>query len=228
MTEISLYEKSSGVRRETAVQDEIQPMPFWLSLLLFGIPAAVMIVGLTVGIPLLEGLGLDPIVSFLTAFTVPMALMFTAALVGYHKVEGRPLSRAAFAARMRFPRLRLKDLLWGILVFVVGVAGAALLSQAARGLIDGGWISLPDNLPLLLDPRSTISGAALDEAAGGTLRGRWDIVILYLVFLFFNIAGEELWWRGTILPRQEVRHGRATWLVHGLRCALPSLLAHSG
>ena len=220
MTEISLYEKSSGVSQNTAVQEEIQPMSFWLSLLLFGISTAVMIVSLTIGIPLLERVGLEPIVSFLTAFTVPMVLMFTAALVGYHKVEGRPLNRTAFAARMRFPRFRFKDLLWGIILFAVGLAGAALLSQAARGLIDAGWMPLPDNLPLLLDPRATISGATLDQAAGGTLRGRWDIVALYLVFLFFNIAGEELWWRGYILPRQEVTHGRLAWLVHGLLWAL--------
>ncbi len=220
MTEISLYEKNTGEMQEATVQYEIQSMPFWLSLLLFGIPTAVFFASFYVGIPLLERVGLEPIVSFLMALTVPMALMFTAALVGYHKIEGRPLNRAAFAVRMRFPRLRLKDLLWGVMVFVVGVAGAALLSQVSRGLIDAGWISLPDNLPLLLDPRSTISGATLDQVAGGTLRGRWDIVALYLVYLFFNIAGEELWWRGYILPRQELTHGRLAWLVHGLLWAM--------
>jgi membrane protease YdiL (CAAX protease family) len=36
------------------------------------------------------------------------------------------------------------------------------------------------------------------------------------VTFFFNIVGEELWWRGLILPRQELSFGRYTWLVHGL------------
>jgi membrane protease YdiL (CAAX protease family) len=31
-----------------------------------------------------------------------------------------------------------------------------------------------------------------------------------------NIFGEELWWRGYILPRQELQLGRYTWLVHGI------------
>ena len=34
--------------------------------------------------------------------------------------------------------------------------------------------------------------------------------------LVFNIGGEELWWRGYVLPRQELAFGRITWVVHGL------------
>ena len=37
-----------------------------------------------------------------------------------------------------------------------------------------------------------------------------------LIYYFFNIMGEELWWRGYIFPRQELAHGQRTWLVHGL------------
>jgi len=122
MAHISLYENSSSVMQEVAVQEELQPLRLWLSLLLFGIPAAIIVVSLYVGIPLFERAGLEPIVSFLMAFTMPMALMFTAALVGYHKIEGRPLNRAAFAARMRFPRFRFKDLLWGHHIVCAGVS----------------------------------------------------------------------------------------------------------
>lgn len=31
-----------------------------------------------------------------------------------------------------------------------------------------------------------------------------------------NVVGEELWWRGYILPRQALAFGALTWLVHGL------------
>lgn len=216
MSEITVYEKSMGTRPEPAEERAIQPLPFWLSLLLFAIPAALMVVSMFWGIPWLEGLGLEPIVSFLTAFTIPMAWMFTAALVGYHKIEGRPLRWDSFAARMRFPRLRFKDLLWGLLIFGVGMITMALLTPLVLAFIEAGWLPVPGNLPLLLDPQATISGAALAQQASGALRGRWDIVILFMIYLFFNIAGEELWWRGYILPRQELRHGRLAWVVHGL------------
>jgi hypothetical protein len=52
---------------------------------------------------------------------------------------------------------------------------------------------------------------------GIPLHGRWWIAIYYaLVLLFGNIAGEELWWRGYLLPRQELAHGSTTWIVHGI------------
>jgi hypothetical protein len=43
------------------------------------------------------------------------------------------------------------------------------------------------------------------------------VPLLALVGLFFNIVGVEFWWRGYILPRQEVRFGRRAWLVNGTR-----------
>jgi membrane protease YdiL (CAAX protease family) len=52
---------------------------------------------------------------------------------------------------------------------------------------------------------------------GIPLHGRWWVAAYYaLVLLFGNIAGEELWWRGYLLPRQELAHGRTTWIVHGV------------
>jgi membrane protease YdiL (CAAX protease family) len=31
-----------------------------------------------------------------------------------------------------------------------------------------------------------------------------------------NVGGEELWWRGYVLPRQELTLGANAWFVHGL------------
>ena len=51
---------------------------------------------------------------------------------------------------------------------------------------------------------------------GIPLAGRWWLGAYYAaVLLLGNVAGEELWWRGYLLPRQELAHGRAAWLVHG-------------
>jgi membrane protease YdiL (CAAX protease family) len=49
------------------------------------------------------------------------------------------------------------------------------------------------------------------------LRGQWWVAVYYAVVLVFgNIAGEELWWRGYLLPRQEAASGSVAWLFHGL------------
>ena len=43
---------------------------------------------------------------------------------------------------------------------------------------------------------------------GIPLGGAWWVLFYYAtVILLFNIGGEELWWRGYVLPRQELAFG---------------------
>jgi len=52
---------------------------------------------------------------------------------------------------------------------------------------------------------------------GMPLQGAWWILIYYAVLIFVcNIGGEELWWRGYVLPRQELAFGRSAWIIHGI------------
>jgi membrane protease YdiL (CAAX protease family) len=52
---------------------------------------------------------------------------------------------------------------------------------------------------------------------GLPLQGAWWIPAYYgVVMLVCNIGGEELWWRGYVLPRQELAFGRTAWIVHGI------------
>ena len=57
---------------------------------------------------------------------------------------------------------------------------------------------------------------SIEELAGGAVKGNWTLVWVSFVTLFFNIFGEELWWRGYLLPRQELVHGSSTWIIHGV------------
>jgi membrane protease YdiL (CAAX protease family) len=52
---------------------------------------------------------------------------------------------------------------------------------------------------------------------GIQLIGAWWVFFFYAAWLVvFNLFGEELWWRGYVLPRQELAFGRGTWAIHGL------------
>jgi membrane protease YdiL (CAAX protease family) len=205
-------------KRETT--GALRPMGWKLSLLFFGIPALALVAAYYGFRPWLESVGYSELVSYMSALCVPLALMFSAALIAYHRFDGWPLTRAVFAARMRYPRLRLSDVLWGIAIALIGIVlGFGLLSQVSLFLIHSGVIPLPAGLPALDNPLVNMSLDALTRSAGGQILGQWSILLLYVVLYFFNIAGEEFWWRGYILPRQELAFGRFTWLVHGLSWA---------
>ncbi|MBI9051648.1 MAG: CPBP family intramembrane metalloprotease [Anaerolineaceae bacterium] len=198
---------------------EIKPLGWTQSLLYFGLPALAL-VGAYYGFrPWLQDQGYTELVSFLVALCLPLALMFAVALGFYKSVEGQPMTRAAFSARMRYPRLRGSDVLVGIGIAVLGILASGLLSLVIAWLVRSGWLLLPAGLPILDNPMSEMSLANFNQAAGGQILGQWSLMGLYLVTFFFNIAGEELWWRGIILPRQELVFGRFTWLAHGLMWA---------
>lgn len=42
------------------------------------------------------------------------------------------------------------------------------------------------------------------------------LLLIWLVMFFFNIFGEELMWRGYILPRQEIRMNKFAWFFNAL------------
>jgi membrane protease YdiL (CAAX protease family) len=207
---------SPTLAREKTQEQALRPLGWGASLALFSLPAVIVFFAFHLFRPWLESTGYNPFTSYLAALCVPLALLFAAALIAYHRMEGRPLTWVAFSERMRLPRLSWQDVFWGVAIFFVSGIGYGLISRLVLALIGAGWISLPAGLPGWVDPRAVITLETLAETAGGLIRGRWDIAALYLVTFFFNIAGEELWWRGYILPRQELAFGRRTWLVHGL------------
>ena len=51
---------------------------------------------------------------------------------------------------------------------------------------------------------------------GLPLKGDWGIVLVYFLGWFLNIFGEEFWFRGYLLPRQEISFGSSAWLVNSL------------
>ena len=86
----------------------------------------------------------------------------------------------------------------------------------------GIWYTRPwlQHIPLHVEPtyvREFLEHFGPHDFMGIPLKGQWWIAVYYtLVLLCANIAGEELWWRGYLLPRQELVHGRFTWIVHGI------------
>jgi uncharacterized protein len=70
----------------------------------------------------------------------------------------------------------------------------------------------------LAGPANRDFGAFLSSAAGHqAFRGSWGLFALVLVLLVFNtVLGEELLFRGVLLPRMHGAFGRADWLVNGV------------
>lgn len=181
---------------------ELRALPWWGSLIAFGAPALLMIFSYHVFMPWLLEASLTAAESFAVAHIVPMAILLAVSLNVFHNVEGNPLTWSAFSRRFRYPRLKLKIALLGVGVFAILNIAYGAFSQASLALFD-------------LSPSAGVI-ASVSDTLDQSVQGRWEIVFLFVLVLFFNVVGEELWWRGIILPRQELAHGRWTWIAHGL------------
>lgn len=169
-------------------------------------------------LPTLLGEGLLPFEAFVVTFMVPMAVLFALAL-GTVKHEGIPMTPQAIMARLRLRPLTWRHLGWIIVGFIVATIGAVALAPTRGWLMTSlPVLQPPESFPIILQPgvQNAELPATMATWMGVEAVGNWGYAMLALLLFFFNQFGEELYWRGVLLPRQELVHGRKTWLVHGL------------
>ncbi len=173
--------------------------PRELSLLVAG-PTALNALACLVLIPWCERAFGVPIEAayFASVGVCSLAPIFFAALLLARREVGE--SWQAVSRRLGLKRLSTADIVWAVVGFVV--------------LCGASWLIATHLLPLLgMDGRPFFfRNMPLQPGQ------RW-LLIAWLPFFFFNIMGEELYWRGYLLPRQRGQSGRLAWLIQGLSWA---------
>jgi membrane protease YdiL (CAAX protease family) len=200
----------------------LKPMPLPLALLYFGIPALIFVLCVYILIPFFMSQGMTEFISYSLALMIPLIVLFVASLIALQR-EGYPLTWTSIKERFRLRKMDRTDWIWTIVSFVVMMIGAGIFGILGQLLVTKGLIPLPAKIPTaLLDP--TVDPANLVNvfyaALGPNVKGNWGLLAITIILLIFNIFGEEFWWRGVILPRQELVHGSNTWLIHGTLWAL--------
>lgn len=202
----------------------ITPLGWLGSLLLFGVPSVVFTVFLFVILPAARARGASPFAAFHVGFVAPLALMLLASFVAY-RLEGRQFTWAGIRERFRLARPDRRTWLWtgGLVLFLVLWLPFFPLSQAIQNAFASvhfydqptGYTSYMNGLT---DGKTHIFGLPFS----------WGLLLYFVAGLFvFNILGEELWWRGVILPRQELHFGSQTWIVHGILWTLFHAFYHT-
>ncbi len=174
-------------------------------LLMFGIPGILMYLATKVFIPILDSYHLFPVeISWFICGGLLVLIPILMASLVLTKKEVDSFTLKTLCARMRIKSMIPTDWAYAIgsLVLVIGLT--TIFVQVGKFI--PGFDATPafmDDMPL--------------EA------GNYWILLAWLPFFFFNIFGEELWWRGYIQPRQELLTKQYTWLVHGALWSLSHL-----
>ena len=103
--------------------------------------------------------------------------------------------------------------LWWWLIPIILLT--ALFELQAVGVLDKLWVSA---FPFLAEPQGYSLGAALDTPeARSQLTGAWGVFTLFVISAVFNtVLGEELLFRGLLLPRMAATFGKWDWVMNGL------------
>lgn len=144
-----------------------------------------------------------------------------AALFAY-RLEGNPFTWGHFKARFRLHRIRGAERRWFTLLLLTFACAVALLQLLGPRLASSPALAMPASFPPelnLSDPNGLVPG----EFMGAMLAGKWWIPAVYFIGWLLNILGEELWFRGYMLPRQEVAYGDKAWILHGVVWSLHHL-----
>ena len=191
----------------------LRPLSFAPSLLFFAGSAGLFRLAVYQLLPALVRTGMVAFTAFLLSYSIPLLLLIVATFVALAK-EG---TLAEWPRRLRLVKLTGRQVLLCLGIFMLGFLAAGLLLPTARYLAATRLLAPPSFLPAILNPTKAVPGQALTTFMGVPLHGAYWVLGVYFIFLtFFNIMGEELWFRGYLLPRQELVWGRHTWLVHGL------------
>lgn len=168
--------------------------------------AVALLIALAVGIPFLEkAYGVPPVLGWFLTSGILVAVFFFAAIAAARRSTG------AQSVGETMQALRLRPLSWADVAWTAGgLLGVVVLTGGVVSAFS--WLFGLD----LLAKDSYASFLQMDALRPG----QYWLLIVWLPYFFFNIAGEELLWRGYLLPRQEEALGSRAWMLNGLLWAI--------
>ena len=107
---------------------------------------------------------------------------------------------------------------WGLagVVFILGMSLGMMLGPVNRSLASVQGFVPPEWWPAASNPNTPVNSAA-DVFPDVSLEGNFQFVIFYfIVGLVFNIFGEEIYYRGYLLPRMRGVFGKWDWVANGV------------
>jgi membrane protease YdiL (CAAX protease family) len=185
-----------------------------LTILIFSISSIILFISIYLFIPILmNNYHLSFAIAYLPCFYIPfIGLLITAFFI--YKQEGNKFSIKEISTRLGLRRLDKKSIILLIIFFFLVGLGFLLASVLSQLISDNiKLLSVPDSFPAGLNHRKELlTGHFFDFS----VKGIWWYPVLYFIGWFFNIFGEEILFRGILLPKNEKSFGKKAWVFQGI------------
>ena len=189
-----------------------KPVSISKSIWFFVVSSLLIYFGLYKGIPILQSKGVPFFAGYMIFFYSPFVLLFLTAIILY-AVEGNKFNWPDFKERLRLNRISGVDWIWIVGLTAFGILTYLGLSPLSTLIARIPFFSPPDFFPAEINPNKVqVPGVMMDLK----LSGLYWVPIVYFLGWILNIFGEELLWRGMILPRQIEKYQSKAWIYHGI------------
>ncbi len=179
-------------------------MGFGKSLIYFGLPTVILYLVTFSGVEFLyTNTGWEHYYCwFLSGGSVFILMFFLAILLARKEIKYQ--NEMSLLDRLNIKKLSGKDKKLLLLAFLITIVSFSLI-MGIWFILNRFFSAVP--LPLMEPP--FLEGIKLPE-------NRILLLTIWVPFFFFNIVGEEIYWRGYILPRQVQVFRDKAWIVQGL------------
>lgn len=182
---------------------KIKPLKLLPSAIIFVSTSILLWIMTHLCIPFLSDItGLEPIVFWFICGGLGVFTPLIIAGVTMLRKEGYKFTSETFVRRLRFRTMTRRDWSYSLVALVV------------IGILTVGIMFIMQNL--IPNFNHTPPFMTLEPLSSG----RYWLLVVWLPYWLLNIGGEEFFWRGVLLPRQEVAFGKKTWILHGTGWAI--------
>jgi membrane protease YdiL (CAAX protease family) len=173
-------------------------------LLFFIVSSILLFLATNLGIDFtISKLGMMPMIAWFINGGIVFIILFSTAMILLKREEPK-LTFKIFKEKLNLRPLSKRDLIW-ILIGILTISVSSMLIM--KGLTKLSEL-YPDKISSSFSP-PFLEFHVLDKS-------QYWIFLVWIPFFFFNIFGEELLWRGFILPRQKLNSDTANWTLNSL------------
>jgi len=180
-------------------ENKLKPLGLLPSFSIFGAASVLLLIQTNFTIPYLsQKTGIETIFFWFLVAGVGVFLPLIITAIFILRSEGYDLSINTITKRLRFVKLTKSALLWSL----GGIVVISILSGTIMIGLELAFGKAEHSPPFMsFDPLTP---------------DRYWLLAVWLPYWVLNILGEEILWRGVMLPRQELSFRKNTWLVHAL------------
>lgn len=120
-----------------------------------------------------------------------------------------------FIYYFKFKKIKKGDIKYIVIGILVCVVAEAILGPLGRYFAQFPLFASPEYLSAPFNPLKEFA-TPIKIFMGISLKGNWLFLLAFIPLHLFAMLGEEIIWRGYLLPRQEVVFGNYAWVLNGL------------